>query len=137
MLNNGIDCTAPVLGKVIEKQSVDDVILKMQFNATNHVVQMYNYVYFSSKELAMEGIDPGSAESIGIILDAIYQKYQTLRKAFIISDPKEKEISAHEINELIKGYCSELEAHKLVIKYWVTIHYNNQVWDSKKMGIHN
>lgn len=134
MLNNGIDCNAPMLGKIIGHDGADDVILKMQFKATNHAVQMYNFVYFSSKALAMQGIDPGCANSMGIILDAIYQKYQTLRNAFIVSEPQQ--ITVHEIDELIKGYCSELEEHPLVLKYWVTIHYNNQVWDSKKMGIH-
>lgn len=134
MLKNGIDCTAPVLGKVIGKDAPDDVILKMNFKATNHAVQMYNFVYFSSKALAMQGIDPGCANSMGIILDAIYQKYQTLRSAFVTSEPQA--ITDHEINELIRGYCSELEAHPLVLKYWVTIHYKNNVWDSKKMGIH-
>lgn len=134
MLKNGIDCNAPVLGKIIGQESSDDVILKMQFKATNHAVQMYNFVYFSSKELAMQGIDPGCAQSMGTVLDAIYQKYQTLRTAFIKSEPQA--VTDFEIAELISGYCSELESHPLVLKYWVTIHYNNRIWDSKKMGLH-
>ena len=124
----------PILGKIVGTDGSDDVILKMQFKATNYAAQMYNYVYFSSKALAMQDIDPGCTEAMGRILDEIYQKYHYLRLSLIKSEPEA--ITDHEINQLIMGYCAELEAHPLVLKYWVTIYYHNKVWDSKKMGIH-
>lgn len=124
----------PILGKIVGSDGSDDVILKMNFKATNHAVQMYNYVYFSSKALAMQGIDPGCTEAMGRILDEIYQRYHYLRLHLIKNEPQA--ITDHEIDELIRGYCAELATHPLVLKYWVTIYYQNRVWDSKKLGLH-
>jgi len=134
MLIKGIREDSPVLGKVVDTDGVDDVLLKMQFSATEHVVKMYNYVYISSMALRMQNIDPGNADQLQVILNEIYQKYQRLRNELIKSEPEA--IIDHDIEELIRGYCSELEQHSLVLKYWVTIHFNDRVWDSKKMGLH-
>lgn len=125
----------PVLGKVVATDGVDDVILKMNFKATNHPVQMYNYVYFSSKALAMQGCDPGDADSMGIVLNEIFQHYQGVRAAFIRSEPEV--ITDHEMDELIRAYCNELDSHPLVLDYRVTLFYQGKkTKDSISMGLY-
>lgn len=112
----------------------EDVIFKMNFNATNHVVQMYNRIYVSTRALQIFGVDPTSQQAVGIWLQDIYQAYYKLRN--VIFAEASEPVTPDQLKALMEGYCDVLKRNACIQDYWVTLyHENKKQLDSKQLKL--
>jgi hypothetical protein len=105
------------------ENKTEDVIFRINFNATNHEVQMYNRLWVSTRALQLFGVDPTSQQAVGIWLQDIYQAYYKIRNDLF---GQETEVTPDKLKALIETYCHELKRNACIQDHWVTIYHNNQ-----------
>lgn len=107
-----------------------DTIFKMSFHATNHPVQMHNHVWISSRALELAGCDPKDGKQLQKCIQEIYQQFFILRtKNF----PNPENVDKNGMLGLLHDYCKYLKTQGIVQDYWVRLHHNDIILDSRTL----